>query len=766
MLVQYAYQREVDIGTTLSQLVEQKSWKLRLDRLASNKGVTEDDLAHWLWVLEAHDMDTKVERFVSSDRPKPRFLLMAILRKDEEMIKQRSLVKLYDYIAWMCQKALVGSQIKAPHRSRKVTMQDYRDLSPKFFILLLDRLLHHCMMKFPSSIATVARLTVDFLQTIPGNHIPRKSDRRTGYANQCLVFNFALQRFSRISRAILANLPHNWEAQRILLDFSTHLQRPLVINKMSWRAIRIVLIGLKKSEAEENTARRYAKTWPPYIRQLDGLDETKTTEEYLGRAVRAGILQRHDGYADDVVDRAVDTLGGAVLGESITVQTRSRAPRLWSGNQRNLEIFTKWAARVKATRNPYEAWQSFNEPPLPNVRPNYQVYAEMFSKLYAQEVKPLVETLPGDSKEVFPPHLGNWTEFEREKLRPPTPEALYLMMLRDGSRPVRECLRVLLRFAPSVARAGTYLRDSPLDRKAVSHMIDAHKPVHGILAQIPLPIFDAYIGLLCRKQGNQRWPNKKSSSYAPSSTVHNIHDRLPRAIRLVFARLSCQRKAAQEPWHAIMRALSDQRVVVRPWVIQASDDMESLKQFLSVFKTYESTQVTHPFAFQCLCRCVLKVVRQAHANPITETEEQQVVTRAVEVMKRVFWELTAPVKDSSERLKDHLPALFHEFSSANVGIYIETLTQLEEFDEAARVMDWLLTTYWEDGVLEKARDSQHKQWWYLQRALIVFRAFCDGHLPEATMLQIEQRFEKLQAEGGTWEWPSDEHVRKYFQADG
>lgn len=752
------------MNTSLFHMVQEPlQWERRI-ALLRHKGLYEEDLAHWIWILEATDADTKVDRFFSCDRPKPGFVLMAILRKDEEIIKQSSLVKIYDYVAWLCQRKRAGPPRSDDESCTQRAMLGCHDLTPRFFMLILDRLLHHCMMRWPSSIVTVARLVVDYLRAIPEDHKPNKSNKLSGYANRCMIINFAVQHFSRTSRKLLGNLRFNWKAQTRLLAFSAEMKRPCHINKRSYRAIRNVLTGLQKVQTEKATAQRHSKTWPPYIRQLDGLDEAKDTEEYLSRSVRAGILKRQEGYADSLRDRTLDTWGGAVLGESITVQTRSGAPKSWFYKDPRLEIFTAWAARVSATRNAHEAWQMFNESPWPELKPNYLVYAAMFAKLYAKDVNPLENVLPGDTKEVFPPHLGNWTEIERQKLQPCSPEELYERMIRDGNRPVRECLRILLRHASKLKRAFMYLDDSPLDEQAVAHMTRIDEPKNEKLKKIPLPIFDAYIGLLCRQQGRLRWEYFDPKKPPPERAIRK-YDNLPRAIKLVNIRLASKRKPAQEPWHTIMRALSAENVILRPYITQAEDDMDSLKQLLALFQTYETTQTLHPFAFHCLCRCLRKVVRHAHVDGVSRAD-LEVIEEAAHKMKTVFWELVTPVKDTmglSGMLHDDLPPLFYDVSSANVNIYVETLGLLEEYDEAARAMEWVLAAWSQEGILEKARDPGHKQWQFMMQAFICFRAFCDGHLPKMMMKKIEERIGKLQAQGASWEWPSDELVQAHIQ---
>lgn len=747
--------------TSLSEFLgDQSEWKVRLNQLAL-KGVNEDDLAHWLWILEAEATDLKVERFLSSDRHKPIFVLMAILRADEYMLKGSSLVNLYDYIARTYFRRSAGFREYPPKSVILRTLNNQLNMSPTHFMLLIRRLVHHCLKTFPSSIVTISRLVVDYLRTIP-DATPNKSNRRTGYADRCMIFNFALHNFRRTSRTKpLVNMPHNWKAQKILLGFSAGSKRPLIINRQSYRAIRIVLMGLKKTQDEKRTAMRHAKTWPPYIRQLDGIDEARDTQEYLSRNVKAGILKRQEGYADDLVDRALGTLGGAALGESVTIQTRSLAPTIWFKKYRGLQVFTDWAAKVKATRNSHEAWQLFHEPPLPNLKPNFQVYAEMFSKLFAMEIDYTSSVLPGDAKEVYPPHLVNLTEFERERLRPCSAEELYQRMLQDGNRPVRHCLALLIRNAPSLEKAAVFLNDSPLDKRAIEEMTTSKSPRYEMLSLIPITIFDAYVGLLCYRQGRQRWvPNPK---HKPRYENLKRYDNLNHAVKLVCTRLGPQRLPARTPWHTVMRALAAKKLVLRPYVTQAEDDVEALKKAISLFNAYKLSQGLHTLAFDCLARCTLKVLSHEWA-PVNEHMMEQPLSTAVDLLKSTFWELATPVQSLSNRFGEDLPILYHELSSAHIWVYVEVLAKLREVDEGVRVMEWVLSMWDKNGVLEQARTPAHKQWPLLKQAFIVFRAFTEGNVPEEVMERIEKRFEELQAEGSTWTWPHNEEVVQYLEA--
>lgn len=770
---QFDLREETRLETSASTFLQDPvRWRSRLDNLGI-KGITEDDLGHWVWILEAEDTDVKIERFLSSDRHRPIFMLMAILRTDEHITKGTSLMGLYDYIAKTYCTLKRSASPRLPEGVLGRTLDNVFNMTPMHFMFLLKRLIHHCLRTWPSSIVTVSRLVISYLRTVPDNPMPNKANRRTGYSDQCVIFNYALQNFRRTSSfRPLGNLQYNWEAQRALLSFSADLPKPFIIDKFSYRAIRMVLVGLNKSQAEEQTAARHSKTWPPYRKQLDGTDERKDTEEWFSRSVKAGILKRQEGYSDDHVDTALDILGGAKLDESISIQTRSGAPRLWSGSRRSSEIFSAWAAKVKATRNAHEAWQLFQQPPLPDLKPNFQVYAEMFSKLFSAEVDYEASLLPGDSKEVYPPYHVNLTEFERERLRPLSVNELYVRMLRDGNRPVKHCLVLLVRNAVSLDEAADYLNESPLDKTAVRDLTTSLSPTYDNLEKIPLSVFNAYIGLLCSLQAHRRWAwSPDMSEHTPRPDVLRNYHHIKRAINLVCVRSGPRRRSAPAPWHTVMRSLAHNKLVLRPWCSQAEDDMEVLRIMLSLFSAYRMSEGLHPVPFDCLARCTWKAVRDLRDDgaPSSFAGPAEVARRRIEVahstLKSAFRELTAPARAPSDSPEAPLPPpLYHEVSAAHVQKYVEALASLGDVGELAYVVEWVLGSWGRDSsILEQARDPGSKQWSMLKEAFLCFRAFAEGKVSQEVLGRIRVRFEELKGEGSTWLWPENEDVEDYVK---
>lgn len=759
-------QDEVTMETSISNFLQDRvEWEARLKRVAY-KGLDQTDLDHWLWILEAEDTDVKVERLVSTDRHKPIFVLMAMLRTDEYMRKGSSLVKLYDYIARNYFRSDPMPRQETPNGALRRSSDNAFNMTPAHFMLLIKRAVYHCLKTWPSSIVTIARLVVSYMRTIPANTKPNKANSRTGYATQCRIFNHALCSFRRVSSlSPLGNLRHNWKAQRILLGYSAGLRRPLIISRWSYRAIRVVLLGLKKSQAERRTAVRHAHTWPPYRKRLDGTEEREDPEEWLSRSVKAGILKKQEGYADDTLDQALDSLGGAVLQDSITIQTRSGAPRVWSGDRRSLSTFSAWAAKVKATRSAYEAWQMCQEPPLPNLKPNFQVYAEMFSKLFSAEIDYTSSILPGAAKEVYPPHLVNLTEFERERLRPLSVDELYERMLRDGNRPVKHCLTVLIRNASTVEQAAQYLRDSPLDQEAVESLTKALNPTYDSVKQIPVRVFHAYVRLLCSRQARRRWVhNPNAAGHRPRPEVLARYDHLKRAVQLVCIRSGPRRSPAPAPWHTVMQALADSNLVLRPWCSQKEDNVEALRMMLSLFNAYKMSEGLHPIPFDCLARCTRKALGDDGTAAGPAKNAQQLIATAHQTLKSTLRALTTPVQAPTQSIADSLPPMYHELSAAHIQTYLEMLARLGDVDEAVQLIEWVLLS-WDQSpaILEQARDPNHRQWAMLGQAFVCFRAFAEGRVSGEIMARIEARFDELQGKGSTWLWPSDESVEEYVE---
>ncbi|KAI0165142.1 hypothetical protein GGR52DRAFT_581870 [Hypoxylon sp. FL1284] len=485
---------EPDLAASMRSITPSE-WADRFHSLAS-KGWSTEDVGQWIWILSGEDGDTRVQRLVSTETPKPIFLTMLLARCDERFRKAESLLSLMDYASkhYFHPRDLPSSNDIALHgREAALTVSQ--------FLILLRRLVSHVQRIWPRSIVTVARFTADYIQRMPSEDCDASYDRK------CKIFNAALQSFKRPATT----------RPRLLLAMSDNLDKPLIINKASYLAVREVMVGLKKSQAERAVARRYAKSWPP-----------RTTEDDYSRSVKAGILAKEAGYPDDDYDQALGVLGGMGT-DSPTVQTRSLPPREWKGEAKDRNIYSHWAMMIRATRNHREAWKT----------PNIQVYAEMFVKLQAR---------PN-----FPIHEANYTEYELARLSPPTTDELYEQMVSRGVKPEGYCLRTLLINAQTLGDGIRYLRDSGLDAASVNVLALFKQPSYQALRKIPL--------LQPNHQSRRKIP--------PTDLLHIRH-----AIKLASVRLKpggVEGVTFRSAWTVILRALA------RPYICALAISMEVLE---------------------------------------------------------------------------------------------------------------------------------------------------------------------------------------------
>ena len=498
----------------------QIEWKDRL-RSFFTKGYSEQDLEHWVWILSADDGDSRIQRFLSAGRPQPVFMLLLLVRNDEIIRRPESLMYLMRYVGKLHTKNTRPHIGETHHLSRQALTVDQ-------FLIFLRRIVQHVQRVVPRAIVTVAQLTADYIEKTPLETDKRnRRRRRDGYTNRHMVFNTALLLFKTPAKfQPIANMESNWRAQKILLATSENLVPRLIVNKVSFRAIRQVMIGLRKSTEERLVARRYVKSWPPYRQDFDGLDARRSVEDDYSRSVKAGILMKEEGYTEDDYDRALDNLGGTSA-ESPTIQTRSLPPREWKDEKEAWNFFNRWAMKIRATRNANEAWRIFTI--FSDVAPNFQVYAEMLLKLHANPVDEDAPTQPGDARETYPVHRANYSEYELARQTPPSVSELYAQMIAGGVKPEGYCLHLLVRNARSMEEGLRYLRDSGVDAETIDTLARfGGVPTHRQLLRIPLMTFASYVLLLCRLH-----PNRRGQEQLHPAELAFV----PHAIQLIRARL-------------------------------------------------------------------------------------------------------------------------------------------------------------------------------------------------------------------------------------
>ncbi|MBE3050347.1 hypothetical protein IMZ48_49195, partial [Candidatus Bathyarchaeota archaeon] len=324
-----------DPAAQLSKLLiaeDHRFWQPREAILnsACRNGYKRGKLEHWLSILKAPTSDAMVELFLSRGSLHPPALLNLILRPSAVFTERSTFVSLLKYIAtWYAEKRPLSSASE-----------------PEPFRITIRRLASHCCRSWPDLLPVVARLAATHIQSGIASTFPQNEV----YARRTTTYNYYIQLFAVVpDRRALRYMDFVWEAQRVLLAMSSELQEPLILERKSFTAIRLVLLGLRKTDSERDAAQRWGRSWPPYKIVRDGLDEQKDPEDEYTRPIQAGITMQESGYAREPIDDVIDTLAGTAPDGTPTIQYRAHLLGLIKHGHKvgGEEI---WATKVRATR--------------------------------------------------------------------------------------------------------------------------------------------------------------------------------------------------------------------------------------------------------------------------------------------------------------------------------------------------------------------------------------------------------------------------------
>ena len=857
-------QDEAQQATNLSDgLCSDEELRKRSSILAY-KGITQEDLRTWTWILAVHNPDERAARFLSPDlagssRPKPVFMLLQILQRNNAFIRGKTVAKLHEYINEHHVKARMANP-QLPFGAVRRSLDSGLNMSPQTFVLTMRMLVHHYLRIWPSALPAVATLMSDYIKTIPhmaqvaakkraaenataadgSSAIEDQSvqDRKV-YADMCYVFNSGLDLFRQKAPVEpVFNMRYNWRAQRVLLatSMSRDMPRPLLINRNGFRSIRHVMLALGKSPAERRVSMRMARSWPPYRRDWDGLDEQRRPKDDFSRSVQAGVMMHEAGYGDMDHDRALNVLGGMVPGESPTVQTRTLGPRIWKGPKANLNPFSEWAARVRATRDVNEAWRQFDGR-SGKIKPSAQVYTEMFRKLFAAPVErhhPAEsasstatwphgkELLPGDAREVYPVHDATLTPFERARISPPTVGQLYDRMMAEGTRPVGECLAILIKNATNLADVMRYLYDSGMDEQTIGALrlpdsftasplsrpspaiparehkqkqyedvwtsADKSLPVPSQaerVQSVPLPVLSAYITVLCRLQ-----PMVTNTPAGPMKQLRTqmIHF----AIRLAMTRLPPSYESGRSflaPYHTILKRLSFPKVLVGPehTTDAVLHNQEALALCLELFAHLRKIgSGTDDMILRSIVRAAIVYSNDVDASvfgtgwvdgaggaggvgdssssrSFSYGSTPQLMQTAHATIVEIFSDLVTDGPGPGQPGGSH-PATRHNIKAFTLDIYIKFLGHLRDTENMAAALLWVASVYDDPVLLEDAKDMDDAQHSALQRSLILYRVVAEASTSPrdaARMAEVAAQFTALRERGSSWQWPTADDADRF-----
>ncbi|OLN94182.1 hypothetical protein CCHL11_02846 [Colletotrichum chlorophyti] len=627
------------------------------------------------------------------------------------------------------------------------------------------------------------------------------------YAFQCQVFNAALRAVSvPAKKSPYANSVHNWKATTTLLSLSSNLDRPLVIEQESYRAIRRVLLALPKSDSERDTASTLISSWPPYRILRDGMEEKAGTEEYLSRVTKAGIMMQEAGYSKKEIDLVVDILGGMAPDGSPTIQTRSVYPRRASDDH------ATWAALIRTTRNAQEAWAIFKHPPDPGVKPTLEVYWQLILKLGAKPPKPNHNNLPGDGREVFPFDDMNLSEFEKARVTPPSIRTVTDEMFKAGFvLGIRE-LAWLIRNAPTVSLALHYIDHSSLDdklKREFRRCMEKREVPSAALTEAPRDILHACIDLLCRLQPNR---TANTSALFRDRSFQNIHNAM-RLAKMGWASADASGRA----WESILFALARPNIMVSNNQPQYNN-VEVLLLVLEVLETAEGRCGLSLSMMDFFATVIRKatfprltiLLNNWASNSTSRPEDQQFLSLYRRPVLERFtptrpafkshdtpkpsqpsWrKLLTPifqsqqsgklqtaceiVQEASEQLKACWRVLATDgpasdpnvnglVKASQINTYMRTLAFVGDREEMVRVLWWVIREWApKAGSGLSLADAER-----LERAVRAFRAFAEPMLDEDVVAPLrEEIIEQSYGESKcVVYWPGDEEIEEYINSD-
>ena len=580
---------------------------------------------------------------------------------------------------------------------------------------------------------------------------------------------------------------YSWEAQRKLLIVSSSYDRPLMIDKDGFKAIREVLAGLTKSFAEQHTVSRHASTWPPYLRAGDGMDEATEPEDNWSRTVRAGVLMQEAGYSKNLDDEALDTMAGTATDGTPTIQQRARH---WGGARRT----NVWKASMLATRNVHEAWHRFNHPPAKDCQPGLDQYEVMFEKLMLRDANHRDDALPGDKALNFPQLWeANLSELEKLRLQPPTVVQLYERMREDGIQPTGRCLRILIGGADSVEAAHQYLEDSDVDPSIVLFLTapTAYQQANPqALKDVSLGLLHEYIKVCSKVQG-------------PTA-----RDGISRAMHLAeLAQELGHQYGAAVLWEPVLRNLSQSRITL---YLSLEEQLRLITEAFDQKHKHKGFMVS---SFRELARCVRKVTKREldalysefkfsgrlesdlimamydpprpnHSNRMGKHDGLESEVRKGDQEPARNMAVPHPFAVIRQRLRDAFSKMAHQenemqellqtpeisiidritarkdvFKAPQIYDYMQALAYMGEFEEMASVLQWVISQWRDPAILEAmASLGATPKYANFSEVLCHFRVLAEPMLGEEAVLAIQ---DAIADAGLDWTWPDGEALQSY-----
>ncbi|KAF5659673.1 prefoldin subunit [Fusarium heterosporum] len=753
--------KNVDLGRALPS---PQQWESLMGLLEHN-GHRKAELNLYHDILFGRSDEERCKLFLADLSPKPVFILLYLLRFGSGISELSTLEGLMEYVRKRLRTTADKTRQNAYDEGRSRAAME--TIASEDFVIIMERLAFHCRRVEPRRLTLLAEITAEFITRFEA----KSGIAEETYYARCKFFNATLghiaSRMGSGPQKYGVPSTYLWEALRILLRMSGGLPEALLVDRNGFQAIRAVLAGMPKNRDDMRNARRQSKTWPPYLRPEDGIDEAMEPEESWSRVVRAGMMMQEAGFPRNEVDVALDILQGLGQDGTPTIQQRtSLAP----GREPSV-----WAASIKATRNAHEAWKQFNNPPKAGMEPKQDEYAAMFQKLYAREADPTKITLPGDNTLNYDTHEEtNLTELEKLRLQPPSPQELFEVMKQSKVKLNEQCLCILVSNAAGLSAAHEYLMAGSTQRHNYDNLI-APQPAADMLRNIPLPVFSAYTSLLAK-------------------IPHRKGQHLIRAIRLVELRLGRNSQNwGSWIWSPIIKTLSQHHSTLKV-TFEAQ-----LRLVIYLADRINNSHGMTLYTFRRLTKAVRKILSYKmnmlaaaadadtlELNPLNAIYDRREAYAKTEKAQDLLKNSAVPmVRTTGARIKSFFYSLVIK---EREGLRVEENTHLSaldrmrargdpvmatyahdlmlalaytgEFGEMAELMKWLVREWSSPRVQEEMENmDEMPPDMDMMETLCAFRAFAEPMLPQSELARVRDNI----VQSSIWDWPGDAVVLSYIE---
>ena len=756
------------------------------------KGFTVPDVKEWVWIVSAPDTKTMVERFAFTSSKKPTFLLLEILRRD---ILDVSSLKLLLICSWNqlqgkpvsdlitkseveIDSVISWSDMTTSHDNQLVPIIQPAQWEFNSFFATIRRLLYQARRIWPPAIVSVAQMVAFFLHfhLVSGSEKPKKVDERTHH-RLCKIYNQMLRMLALPSSINpLKSTVHNWQAQRVLLEMSNEFQPRLILDRLSYRAVAIVLAASKKSDKESRAATLRKRSWPPWRVDQDGMDAQRLPEDDLSRVVATVVQAKQSGYNEGVEDLVLQVLGGQDPDRTPTIPTR----KVVQLKTRNRTTFSHpspndcdaevWAARIESTRDVQEAWSVFMEYQERGQQATMSMYFAMIVKVQFEGARSgrrnQHKPSPGDGKEVFPPSNDNFSSFYQSRLQPPTSPELYDQMIRAGIRPSGRFLSFLVEHARSPNEGIDFLRDAQIDRHAVALLEGFRTANSASLGKVPPHTLAAYITLLCRflprlvpapleeigadiatNHAEDLSPKAKSWRIVELSHKNRNHrrNRLLHCANL----LQISRTSFRPAWYALFSGLVRQGVIVDHSLAgDPKNDILAWKVLVAALGDFHNCGLElDPHGFRILCIGAEKALLASFEVP-EEARKAILEISPLDVVRDEFMKLS----ETNETSHPTIPKLLHSIEGAHLHAYARVLGIGKDLDGLMYVLQWMVENHAElDEIAAQSRGGSK----HIRLTVLAMKVFLTG-------TEFEPKAEDLVNKVGVWGmWPQDSEVQSY-----